>query len=221
MFLNKTLLDVFFGMSQAVHYYPLCAQTVSTSHAHELSSNVTFVMNGREQLHRKVVMDANLSSAEYNDALNTPRASPMHSHSNSFYRQKAEMWEHGPNGEKLRSMKFSPWRVSSCAKGMPHYWAPCINITGVETLYAEEVVYPPHKVCLYVRTRPSCWDPVIVSKMNHDGWSHLVYSYNFSQYGDWCKEHSKSLQAFSLQGPQNVFLAMHAHNEVCQQGYQA
>lgn len=55
------------------------------------------------------------------------------------YRQVLDRLERAPDGSPLRSSKFAPLRVSACTHRMPRHWAPCINITGVDVEYAEEV----------------------------------------------------------------------------------
>mmetsp|Transcript_5328 Transcript_5328/g.11644 ORF Transcript_5328/g.11644 Transcript_5328/m.11644 type:complete len:538 (-) Transcript_5328:389-2002(-) len=63
-----------------------------------------------------------------------------------FRSWRIDQLERAPNGSYLRSTKFAPLRISVCTHRMPKHWAPCIKHEGVDIEYAEEVVYPAHKV---------------------------------------------------------------------------
>lgn len=52
------------------------------------------------------------------------------------------------SGGYLLSTKFAPLRITVCTHRMPTHFAPCLHPPGVDILYAEEVMYPAHKVRL-------------------------------------------------------------------------
>jgi hypothetical protein len=116
------------------------------------SSGSRAAASGRASLQRKLILEQGSAggsgSGSISQGSKLPALDLPSLQSNEFYKRSADRWEHGPNGEALHSAKFAPMRVSACTERMPKHWAPCINITGVGILYAEEVIYPPHKVLL-------------------------------------------------------------------------
>lgn len=122
------------------------------------------------QQHRKLILWGNSQSAghELRSAGKELPPSLISLQSNAHYKQRAEAWERGPEGEVLPSSKFAPWRISVCAEGMPKHWAPCIRIPHVDILYAEEVVYPVHKVG--ARCITLCTAHCITSWVQHTRW---------------------------------------------------